>query len=125
MNAKTKHFVRHYAEMVVAMYAGMAPLMLVHIEATGASLAAMGSAMTAGMVAWMGYRGHGWRPCAEMAAAMVVPTVAALGLLAGGVITSEGTLMTLEHVAMFPLMLVAMLARPDEYTGHVPAARHA
>jgi hypothetical protein len=105
----TKHFVRHYVEMAIAMYAGMALLIPFEITAPGA---------TFGMVAWMRYRGHGWRPCAEMSASMIVPTVAAIGLLATGVVTDHGTLMTLEHLAMFPLMLVAMLARPAEYSCH-------
>src|SRR5690349_24486446 len=123
MSTKTRHFIRHYVEMVIAMYAGMALLIPFEFGATGASLAAMGIAMTVPMVAWMRYRGHGWRPCAEMSAAMIVPTVAALGLLATGTVTGEMTLMSIEHVAMFPLMLVAMLARKDEYTCHVPEAQ--
>jgi hypothetical protein len=105
--------------MVVAMYAGMALLLpFGHIAAPAASLAAMGASMTVGMVAWMRYRGHGWRPCAEMSASMVLPTVVAIGLFATDVVSDDGVLMTLEHVAMFPLMLAAMLLRPDEYTGH-------
>ena len=125
LSAKTRHFVRHYAEMVIAMYAGMILLVPFQDAPVGASLAMMGAAMTVPMVAWMRYRGHGWRPCAEMSAAMIVPTVAALVLLVTGVVTSEMTLMTIEHVAMFPLMLVAMLARRDEYSCHGAEVRPA
>jgi flagellar biosynthetic protein FliP len=125
MSTKTKHFIRHYIEMVIAMYAGMILLIPFSGAPTGASLAMMGVAMTAPMVAWMRYRGHGWRPCAEMAASMVIPTIAVLFLLATGAVTGEMTLMTVEHVAMFPLMLVAMLIRPDEYTCHIGEPRHA
>ena len=124
MSASTKHFIRHYAEMVVAMYVGMALLIPFHFTAPGTSLAAMGASRTIGMVAWMRYRGHGWLPCAEMSASMLLPTAAALGLLAAGV-AGHGTLMTLEHLAMFPLMLVAMLLRRNEYTGHHHASKAA
>ena len=136
---KTKHFIRHYAEMVVAMYVGMALLLPFDAimgslgvdsgdwmdTAPAASLTTMGVSMTVGMVAWMRYRGHGRLPCLEMSASMILPTIAAIGLLATGVVTDHGTLMTLEHVAMFPLMLAAMLLRPDEYTSHLQEARHA
>jgi hypothetical protein len=98
----------------------MAPLMLFDTDGVpvGASLTVMGAAMTVPMVAWMRYRGHTWRPTAEMAMSMIIPTAAALLLLATGAVTREGTLMTIEHVAMFPGMLIAMLARPGEYTCH-------
>jgi hypothetical protein len=61
-----RRFIRHYAEMVVAMFAGMLVL---------------------------------------------------------GVIEDFGTLMTLEHVVMLPAMLLAMLLRREEYSGH--HAQHA
>ena len=40
----------------------------------------------------------------------------------GAVVEDLGTLTLVEHVAMLPCMLVAMLLRPAEYTSH---ARHA
>jgi hypothetical protein len=132
--------VRHYVEMVVAMFAGMVVLGV----PAGWALAAFGSGsselsgnapalmllgmavtMTAPMVAWMRYRGHGWRANVEMAASMVLPTFAAILLLAVGVMTDIGTLLVVEHVAMLVGMLAAMLLRRDEYTqhhGHVVAA---
>jgi hypothetical protein len=58
-----------------------------------------------------------------MAAAMVVPTLALIGLLATGVMTDFMGLMMLEHVVMFPSMLAVMLLRWDEYA--MPHARHA
>jgi len=72
----------------------------------------MALTMTVPMVAWMRYRGHGWRPCLEMAGAMFVPTFAAIALL--GAVDLDA-LMMWEHVGMLAAMLVAMLARPDEY----------
>ena len=47
---------------------------------------------------------------------MLLPTFAAIGLLWAGTL-ELGAAMTLEHVAMLPSMLVAMLLRRDEYTG--------
>jgi hypothetical protein len=81
--------------------------------------------MTLPMVAWMRFRGHGRRPSGEMAAAMLLPTFAAIGLGGAGVVEDAGALMAGEHVAMLLGMLGAMLLRPAEYThGHhaVPEA---
>ena len=50
---------------------------------------------------------------------MFVPTFAVLVLLWGGVVTDAGTLLGIEHAAMAPSMLIAMLLRRDEYTGAV------
>ena len=127
MSPATRTFIRHYLEMVLAMMLGMgvlgiATLAFGEIEDTAASLVAMGAAMTIPMVWWMRHRGHGWAPCLEMSAAMVLPTLLALGLLWAGTVEDEGTLMAIDHSIMFPAMLVAMLLRPREYTGH---AHHA
>jgi hypothetical protein len=142
MSTATRHFLRHYAEMVVAMFAGMVVLGVPAgwaLSAVGSStseltdnapavmLLGMMVSMTVPMVAWMRYRGHGWRANTEMAASMVLPTFAAIGLLATDVMTDFGTLMVAEHVAMLAGMLVAMLLRPSEYThhhSHVPPQSH-
>ncbi len=84
----------------------------------------MAATMTIPMVAWMRYRGHRWQPTLEMAASMIIPTLAAIALLAAGVL-SFGALMGLEHVAMLLGMLVAMLLRLDEYTSHAHHTRAA
>lgn len=73
--------------------------------------------MTAPMVAWMRVRGHRWRICLEMAAAMLLPAAGTLALLGTGVATDAHTLLMVEHMVMLPAMLVAMLLRRDEYTG--------
>jgi hypothetical protein len=134
MSASTRHFVRHYVEMVVAMFLGMAVLGLPAIAALSAVgvssselrndapallLFGMGVTMTAPMVAWMRYRGHGWPACADMTAAMFIPTFGVIILLWSGLIDDIGTLLMVEHVAMAPSMLVAMLLRRGEYTGAV------
>jgi hypothetical protein len=74
--------------------------------------------MTAPMIPWMRRRGHDWRPTLEMAASMVIPTLAMLALLAADLVTDAGVLLGIEHVAMLGGMLVAMLARRDEYSHH-------
>jgi hypothetical protein len=132
MNASTRHFVRHYVEMVVAMFLGMAILGLPALAALGfvgvswselqndapaLLLFGMGATMTGPMVAWMRYRGHGWPACADMTAAMFIPTFGVIAVLWSGVVDDVGTLLDIEHLVMFPSMLVAMLLRRDEYTG--------
>lgn len=126
-----RNFVRHYAEMVVAMLLGMfvlglalaALLELVAVDvsrwdttAPALLLLSMAFTMTVPMVAWMRHRGHGWRPSNEMGASMMIPTVGVVGLLAAGVVTDAGSLLMIEHVVMFPAMLVAMLLRREEYS---------
>jgi hypothetical protein len=133
MNTPTRRFVRHYVEMVVAMFLGMLvlgePAMLA-LGAAGVSsaeltadapalmLLGMGVTMTVPMVSWIRYRGHGWAPSTEMAASMLIPTAGAIGVLWIGLVEDIGTLLVIEHVVMLPAMLVAMLLRRDEYSGH-------
>ena len=133
MLPKTLHFTRHYVEMVIAMFLGMFVLgaaLVVPLGALGVDvgdwrseapelmLLGMAFTMSVPMVAWMRHRGHGWAPAWEMTAAMFVPSVAAIALLWGGAVVDSGALMAIQHSAMFPAMLVAMLLRLDEYTGH-------
>jgi hypothetical protein len=128
MSAPTRHFIRHYVEMLVAMFVGMVVLGMPALMGLGAAgvtsaelrsdapallLLGMGITMTVPMVAWMRFRGHAWRPSMEMAAAMYVPTFAAMGLV--GTVDYD-LLMGVEHVAMLLAMLGAMLYRRDEYS---------
>jgi cytochrome bd-type quinol oxidase subunit 2 len=139
MSPSTKTFVRHYVEMVVAMFLGMAVLgvpagcamgaMGIDWDALTADAPAlmflgMATTMTVPMVAWMMYRGHGRRANAEMSAAMLVPTFAVIGLLWAGLLTDLGALMAIEHVAMLLAMAGAMLLRPAEYTAHGHGHHH-
>jgi hypothetical protein len=138
-NSPTGQFARHYVEMVIAMLLGM---LVLGLPAEGALLAfgsstselerdspalmllGMAVVMTVPMVAWMRHRGHGWRPSAEMAASMFLPTFAVVALMAGGAI-DFWTAMGIERVAMLPSMLVAMLLHRAEYARHAHhAARH-
>jgi len=125
-----KHFIRHYLEMVVAMFLGMAVLWVPAEWAMGAvgtswddlstpaMLLGMATIMTVPMVGWMIHRGHGRRANAEMAAAMFLPTFGVIGLLWADLITDTGALIVLEHVVMLLAMLGAMLLRPAEYLHH-------
>jgi hypothetical protein len=129
---QARHFTRHYIEMVVAMLAGMAILGIPAVALLGALgsstselradapallLVGMATTMTVPMVAWMRFRGHGWAASNEMAASMFIPTFAAVGLLATGIVEDSEALLSIQHIAMLPSMLVAMLLRRDEYTG--------
>ena len=121
MSAANRRFARHYVEMVVVMVIGMivlgAPLdMVVHANGTGVMLIKMGATMTVAMVAWMGFRGHSPRPCVEMAASMILPTIGTLALLGAGIVQGAGALMVIMHAVMLPAMFVAMLLRRDEYS---------
>jgi hypothetical protein len=121
-------FTRHYAEMLAAMLVGMTVLGMptdmalsglgveLADEAPAALLLGMGVTMTAPMVAWMRFRGHGWPASNEMAAAMMIPTVGVIALLAAGLVEETGTLLVIEHVVMLLAMLAVMLLRGDEYT---------
>jgi hypothetical protein len=130
MSASTRHLVRHYVEMVIAMFLGMAVLGLPAgwaLSAMGSSWSAlnddapalmflgMATTMTVPMVGWMMHRGHGLRANAEMSASMFVPTFAVIGVLWAGLVTDLGVLMVAEHLAMLLAMAGVMLLRPAEY----------
>jgi hypothetical protein len=121
-----KHFLRHYGEMVLAMFLGMAVLGLpvdwimhsVGADSDAFMFLEMATTMTVPMVGWMIYRGHGWRANAEMSASMFVPTFAVIGVLTSGILTDIGVLMLAEHVVMLLAMAGVMLLRPQEYVHH-------
>ena len=126
MSPSVKHFLRHYGEMVLAMFLGMAVLGLpadwalrsVGADSDAFMFLGMATTMTVPMVGWMLYRGHGWRANTEMSASMFVPAVAVIGLLSTGALTDTGILMAAEHVVMLLAMAGVMLLRPDEYIHH-------
>ena len=137
MSATTKHLIRHYAEMIVAMFLGMAVLGLAARVALGAMgidwagviddapalmFLGMATTMTLPMVGWMLYRGHGWRANTEMSASMFVPTFAVVGALWADLVTDLGMLMIVEHIAMLAAMAAVMLLRPAEYARHEVSA---
>jgi hypothetical protein len=132
MTTSLRHFIRHYAEMVAAMFAGMIVLGIpgelalqaagyssdaLRDDAPAVSFLAMATIMTIPMVALMRWRGHSWRPCWEMAGSMFVPTFGVIAVMASGLDDDFMSLMMVEHVAMLPAMLAVMLLRYDEYAG--------
>ena len=122
-------FARHFGEMVLAMLLGMAVLgglAELAFAVAGGSLSdqpgsfqimLMGFNMTVPMLLWMSYRGHARAQNVEMAASMVVPTVAAAVLAWTGAL-GTGAGMGLQHAAMIPAMLGVMLWRYDDYSRH-------
>jgi hypothetical protein len=124
-------FALHYGEMVAVMFVGMGVfagalavagaalgfgLDDVESGAPASFLAGMGVSMTVPMVAWMRFRGHSAAANRAMAISMIAPTVAVLALLAAGFVSDSGTLLEIQHIAMFPGMLAAMLLHRSEYT---------
>lgn len=122
-----RRFARHYLVMVVAMYTGMLVLNPVYAavaartghadpwaELPVVSALVMAVNMTLPMVLLMLHHGHGRLAVVEMAASMLVPTVAGVGLDVLGTIPA-GQVMTIAHVSMFPAMLLVMLRRYREY----------
>ncbi|MFG2086878.1 MULTISPECIES: hypothetical protein [unclassified Spirillospora] len=120
-----RHLLRHYLEMIAAMFVGMAvlgiavrgALALTGLEFPGGDEWAsveMAAEMSVGMVVWMRYRGHGWASSLEMTAAMFAPLALLFPLLWLSVIAG-GSLMLLEHVLMLPAMFLLMLRRRTEY----------
>ncbi|GAA0387593.1 hypothetical protein GCM10009530_43310 [Microbispora corallina] len=117
-------FTLHYIEMIIAMFAGMIALGLLWSSAFGIDLSyardpelaylLMAFDMSAGMGAWMRFRGHPWASTLEMCGVMFAPVVPLFPLLWLDAIDGM-TLMIAAHVAMFPLMLAVMLWRRDEY----------
>ena len=125
-------FIRHYAEMVLAMAIGMvalhplwtfalqaadAPHLLDHAEPM---TLAMATDMAIGMGAWMAFRRHGRRDIAEMTAAMYLPFVILFPATLAGAITS-GTMMVAGHALMLAAMLAVMLRRREHYGYRRPA----
>lgn len=128
----TRAFLRHYAEMVLAMAVGMpifGVLFVSPLDPLGyrATLQAhpymrellMLVAMTIPMVGFMAYRRHPWPRTIEMVAGMALPALAVIGLTASSLIPifTVGTLIIFSHLAMLLGMLAAMLYRRAEYSG--------
>ena len=122
-------FALHYVEMVIAMFVGMMllyPLWSLAVAGADASSVlhavevdalVMATTMSVPMAAWMRFRGHTWAPTLEMCAAMYAGFVAAIPFHWAGALGEHGVMMA-GHIAMFALMVVAMLWRWDEYAGH-------
>jgi hypothetical protein len=123
------HFWRHFGEMTMAMWVGMALGGVVFkavLAALGTTITqarlhdpelvvlVMGVNMTVPMVAWMRHRGHGWRSCAEMGVVMFAPAVPVIVLLRADVV-AFAAVCGLYCATMLLAMLALMLYRRDEY----------
>ena len=118
-------FIRHALGMVIAMALGMVAYVAVVGVIVGSvedarlrqpELYALGmaTAMCIPMVAWMRRRGHSWRLCNEMAAAMFLPYLVLLVCYWVGAVKA-GAICPLGCAAMVPAMIAAMVYRLDEY----------
>ena len=120
-------FWRHFLEMFAAMAVGMIATGAVFLSVVGLktwdevtaqyptqALLAMAAGMTIPMVAWMLFRGMGWKNSYEMAAAMVLPVIPFLFLVWFDVTKSAQC--GGYCVVMIAAMLGLMLYRRDEYS---------
>lgn len=134
---KVGRFVWHLLEMVLAMQVGgLLFLVLIRVIPESSSFApalargtlsrpiVSGILMTLPMVAWMIFRGHGWRHSLEMAAAMLAPIAAILAMRILGADAYLPWLAKLSCPSMYPAMLAAMLYRRDHYTGQAGHSAH-
>jgi hypothetical protein len=121
-------FWRHFVEMIVAMAIGMFVGVAVYLIAIAMTfeealvrhpitiLLVVAISMTVPMVVWMRHRGHGWRSCAEMAAAMVIPVIPFLCLVWFNV--TDSALCGAYCAASVAAMLGLMRYRRSEYAAH-------
>jgi hypothetical protein len=118
--------VRHFLEMVLAMFVGMAVLgavvsiifavlgcsnLLHHV---GIRAPIMATNMSIGMAVWMRHRGHRWPAVGEMVGAMYVPLAILLVPFWIGVLP-DGAVLGPMHLLMLPAMAIVMLRRRGEY----------
>jgi hypothetical protein len=129
-------FLRHLAEMIIAMLLGMCILGMafrgIHTALFGGgfdaawrqhtelAVFAMTFNMTLPMVLWMHHRGHTWERCGEMAGAMFLLALVVLVPFWAGAISSR-VVLPLEMALMLPAMIGVMAVRYDEYATHAPA----
>lgn len=120
-------FALRYVEFILVLIIGMMLLgLLVEVLRGAAGLAypigiraamasvEMGVIMTVIIIVWLRIRRYGWPTALELGATMLVPALVAAALTQAGVI-GYGLAMLLEHIAMFVLMLLAMLRRRAEF----------
>jgi hypothetical protein len=128
-------WLRHLAQMVVAMYVGMwvymalvKPLVrasgMTGLVAGDLSYAWVIAFMMAPMVALMRLQGHDWRMIDEMAAGMALPVVVCFGLVRLGICPltpllswlTPTSVYAVAHDAMLLGMIVVMVFRRGMYT---------
>jgi hypothetical protein len=127
LTASRFHFLRHLVEMTIPMMVGMIAGAAIFTTAAGVTVdealrrhavpftLVMAFSMTVPMVAWMRYRGHVWRACTEMGAAMVVPAIPLIWLRLAHVVS--GPICGLYCAASFLAMVLVMLYRRSDGRG--------
>ena len=117
-------FLCHSFGMTVSMMLGMVVLATTFTwyEQTELAALAMASGMTVPMVTLMRYRGHSWKRCDEMAAAMSVPALAVLAFFWLGLMAAH-LVVPSQMLLMLPAMMTVMLYRADQYTEHACTVR--
>jgi cytochrome bd-type quinol oxidase subunit 2 len=118
-NRHVSPFWRHFLEMFAAMVVGMIATGAIFIAVVGLktwdevatqyptqSLLAIAAGMTLPMVAWMLYRGMGWKNAVEMAAVMILPVLPFLCLVWFGITQTAqcGAYCAVTVLAMLALM---------------------
>jgi hypothetical protein len=128
-------WLRHLAEMVVAMYVGMGVYMVLVkpvVRASGQPGLVAGDHgyfwmvvfMAAPMVALMRFQGHTWRMSGEMVVGMVAPVIVCFGLVRWGICPltpllswlTPQSLYARAHDAMLLGMIAVMVFRRTMYT---------
>ena len=104
---RVRHFARHYIEMVVAMFVGMAVLGLpagwiADYDVPAQMVTAMAVTMTLPMAGWMRHRGHGWQPIAEMSMALAAADDKASTAVAKAILVKFIGSLLREFEASFP-----------------------
>jgi flagellar biosynthetic protein FliP len=114
----TGRFVLHFAEMWLAMLAGMFVFhAFVHGSMTDTLYqVGMAASMTLPMVAWMRVRGHSLRHGIEMALGMLLPWAAVSLLASTEAVTVLPWLAEADGAAMLLGMVAVMLLRPHHYS---------
>jgi hypothetical protein len=128
--ARTGYFVWHLLEMCLAMCIGGVPLIVLFFVGAAkigypdllerfpeVAVLVVGFILSLPMIAWMRFRGHGWRPTLEMASTSI-----ALGIVLVGLgwlrILPRSSLFDLLTRFVCPVMIIPMLFHLDVYTGH-------
>jgi hypothetical protein len=123
-------FWRHFLEMFAAMAVGMFITSFIFVAVVGlkswdevtseyptAALLAMAAGMTVPMVAWMLFRGMGWKNSYEMAGAMVLPVIPFLCMVWFNV--TESAQCGAYCAATIVAMLALMRYRRSAYSMHM------
>jgi hypothetical protein len=130
-------FLLHFLEMQIPMGLGMAVFAVLIRQLRASSYAVAfqsgsdlsilldGLLMTAPMLAWMVFRGHGWRHSLEMGAAMITPGIVIILLGWLGVGAYLPWLAKAACGVMCLGMLVYMVFRFDHFTGQAGHSGHA